>query len=70
MIIIIVSATYIDASSNSYLAGTSLNSLSIQITSITATHVTGTFTGTLKDGNGSGTNAATLTSGTFDLPIH
>ena len=67
---IIVSATYIDASSNSYLAGTSLNSLSIQITSITATHVTGTFTGTLKDGNGSGTNTATLTSGTFDLPIH
>jgi hypothetical protein len=58
-------------------AGTSFNasfiggSLSITITSITTTaplRVIGTFFGTMKDGQGLGTNTAVFTTGSFDVP--
>lgn len=61
-----VTAAYTDASSDTYSGGTGLTNLNIVITSITATKVQGTFTGQLKDSNGT---TVTITNGSFTLPI-
>lgn len=42
----------------------------IIVTSITATRVIGTFSGTIRDNFGSGTNTKTVTEGVFNLPIN
>ncbi|MGG9961538.1 hypothetical protein [Ferruginibacter sp. SUN106] len=42
----------------------------IIITSLTATTVTGTFSGTVRENFGSGTNTKSITNGVFNLPIH
>jgi hypothetical protein len=42
----------------------------IIITSLTATRVTGTFSGTVRDNFGTGTNTKTITEGIFNLPIN
>ncbi|MFT3908775.1 MAG: hypothetical protein QM737_05075 [Ferruginibacter sp.] len=47
-----------------------LDAFTITITSLTATHVTGTFSGPLHDQNGAGPNLVTITDGVFDLPIN
>jgi hypothetical protein len=64
-----IGASYVDATSKTYVAGTNDNTLNIVITSITPTQVQGTFTGTLKDNNGAGPDVITITSGTFNLPL-
>ena len=42
----------------------------ITITSISATRVVGTFSGTVRDNFGTGTNTKTITEGVFNLPIN
>jgi hypothetical protein len=42
----------------------------IIITSLTATRVIGTFSGTVRDNFGTGTNTKTITEGVFNLPIN
>jgi hypothetical protein len=72
---IILSADYNDAGGVNFFAGTDpLNqaqspAFTIVISSITATRVTGTFTGPVKDNNGAGPAVKTITLGTFSVPF-
>jgi hypothetical protein len=45
------------------------DNFTIVITQITATRVIGTFTGTIRDSFGAGTNTKTVTEGVFNVPI-
>ncbi len=71
----IVSCDYNDAASVNFFAGTeALNqsqnpAFTITITSITATRVVGTFTGTVKENNGAGPAGRSITEGVFNVPI-
>lgn len=70
----ILGANYKDASNvvwspKSIISGTP-DPFTITITSITATRVKGTFSGTIRDNFGSGTNTKTITEGIFDLPMN
>ncbi len=65
---------YSDNSGGKWSSGFNTSTLSvdpctINITSITATNVKGTFTGTVRSNGGSGSSTTSITSGTFDVPI-
>jgi hypothetical protein len=72
-----VSATYTDnsntlwspASAATAVFGGTPDPFTIVITSITATEVKGTFSGTVRNNSGSGTSTMAIASGTFDVPI-
>jgi hypothetical protein len=72
---ITVSCDYNDAASVNFFAGTdALNqsqtpAFTIVITSITATRVSGTFTGPVKENNGAGPAGKSITEGAFNVPI-
>jgi hypothetical protein len=57
--------------SDAFSGGTAFTGtpISIVITKLTSGEVMGTFTATLKDNNGTGTNISNITSGSFDLPL-
>ncbi len=70
----ILGANYTDATNmvwapRSIISG-SPDAFTIVITSITATRVVGTFSGTIRDNFGGGTNTKAITEGTFNLPIN
>ena len=69
----ILSAVYTDGS-NAHWAPASIfattpDPFTIIITSLTATRVVGTFSGTVRDNFGAGTNTKIITEGVFNLPI-
>jgi len=72
---IILGADYYDAAGTDFFAGTDplgttqTPGFSIQITSATATRLTGTFSGTLKDNNGAGPGVKVVTEGSFSVPL-
>ena len=70
----LLGANYTDAANmtwapKSIITG-SPDPFTIIITSITATRVIGTFSGTIRDGLGAGTNTKAITEGVFNLPIN
>jgi hypothetical protein len=64
---------YDDAAGNPWSIRSILNptpdNFVLNITTLNATRVIGTFSGTLRDNNGNGTNTMPVTAGSFDLPI-
>jgi len=70
----ILSVSYTDPS-NAFWAPASVFSgtpdpFTIQITTISGGRVKGTFSGTIRDNAGTGTNTKTVTGGTFDVPLN
>ncbi len=70
----LLGANYTDAANvvwapKSIISGTP-DPFTVTITSITATRVVGTFSGTIRDNFGSGTNTKAITEGVFNLPIN
>ncbi len=70
----LIGGNYTDAANivwapKSIISGTP-DAFTIVITSITATRVIGTFSGTIRDNFGSGTNTKSVTEGVFNLPIN
>jgi hypothetical protein len=62
---------YDDTAGNTFNASLIGGTLTINVTSITTTaplRIKGTFSGTMKDGSGLGTNTAVFTTGNFDVP--
>jgi hypothetical protein len=55
-----------DASDGSVVA---MDQFSITISTLTATRVTGTFNGTVRNNSGTGTSTKIITNGSFSLPI-
>jgi hypothetical protein len=69
----VVGYYYSNIAADAFSGGTAFTGtpVSITITKLTpGVEVKGTFTETLKDSNGTGTNSVTITSGSFDLPLH
>ena len=69
----ILSASYTDPGSANWgpasIIGTP-DPFTIVITSITTTRLIGTFSGTIRDNGGSGTNTKAVTNGIFNVPVH
>ena len=69
----ILGADYTDPSNTIYaprsIIDPSPDPFTITITTINATRVIGTFSGTIRDNFGTGTNTLSVTNGVFDLPI-
>ena len=72
----ILTVDYTDPSNNSwqpadaFFGAMTPDPFQINIISITATRVIGTFFGTIRDNGGIGTNTISVTNGVFDLPIN
>lgn len=72
---VLLGCDYTNAAGVDYLGGTDpLNQsqnpgFQIRILTLSATRTTGTFSGQIKDNDGSGPGSLTITEGTFDVPI-